>query len=148
MYAYAGLQLQPYWWQPGQTSQAIGAIPTVVVPPHPTYNAAPQAAPAGPVANVTLTVKEVLVSIAPGIAYHAWTFNGTVPGPILRVREGQIVHFTLINDGAMPHSIDFHAAQTPWNVNYQDVAPGKSLTRGLMLKVSNGIHSGCHCLER
>ncbi|HLI89380.1 MAG TPA: multicopper oxidase domain-containing protein [Ktedonobacteraceae bacterium] len=101
------------------------AVPQVVVPQHPTYNAAPPAAPAGPVANITLTVKEVLVSIAPGIAYHAWTFNGTVPGPVLRVRQGQTVHFTLINDGTMPHSIDFHAAQTPWNVNYQEVAPGK-----------------------
>jgi nitrite reductase (NO-forming) len=101
------------------------AVSPVVVPHHPTYNAAPPAAPAGPVATITLTVKEVLVSIAPGIAYHAWTFNGTVPGPVLRVRQGQTVHFTLINDGTMPHSIDFHAAQTPWNVNYQEIAPGK-----------------------
>ncbi|HJT58003.1 MAG TPA: multicopper oxidase domain-containing protein, partial [Ktedonobacteraceae bacterium] len=31
-----------------------------------------------------------------------------------------------VNDGTMPHSIDFHAAQTPWSVNYQPIAPGKS----------------------
>src|SRR5450759_1042310 len=37
-------------------------------------------------------------------------------------------HFTLVNDGSMPHSIDFHAAQTPWSVNYQPVAPGKSFS--------------------
>ena len=110
---------------PATTNAPAQAVPTVVVPAHQTYNAAPSAAPTGPVANITLTVKEVLISIAPGIAYHAWTFNGTVPGPILRVRQGQTVHFTLINDGTMPHSIDFHAAQTPWNVNYQEVAPGK-----------------------
>src|SRR5579883_1218570 len=111
----------------GTTGNTTSSQPaaTVTVPDHQTYNAAPPAAPAGPVANITLTVKEVLVSIAPGIAYHAWTFNGTVPGPVLRVRQGQTVHFTLINDGTMPHSIDFHAAQTPWNVNYQEVAPGK-----------------------
>src|SRR5262249_27990215 len=40
----------------------------------------------------------------------------------------QIVHFTLTNSTSMPHSIDFHAAQTPWNVNYQAVAPGKSFS--------------------
>ncbi len=103
-------------------------VATVVVPPHQTYNALAPATPQGNTVNLTLTVREVLVSIAPGVAYHAWTFNGTVPGPVLRVRQGQVVHFTLVNDGNMPHSIDFHAAQTPWNVNYQPVAPGKSLS--------------------
>ncbi|HLJ34248.1 MAG TPA: multicopper oxidase domain-containing protein [Ktedonobacteraceae bacterium] len=110
------------------TSQNAPAAAQVVVPPHQTYNAKPPVTPAGNVVNLTLTVKELLISIAPGVAYHAWTFNGTVPGPVLRVRQGQTVHFTLINDGNMPHSIDFHAAQTPWNVNYQDVPPGKSFS--------------------
>src|SRR6266487_3828254 len=51
-----------------------------------------------------------------------------MPGPVIRVRQGQTIHFTLINDGNMPHSIDFHAAQTPWNVNYQEVPAGKSFS--------------------
>ncbi len=62
------------------------------------------------------------------MAYHAWTFNGTVPGPVIRVREGQTVNFTLINNGTMGHSIDFHAADTPWSVNYQEVAAGKTFS--------------------
>jgi nitrite reductase (NO-forming) len=95
---------------------------------HKLYNAQAPAALQGSTVNVTLTVKEVLLPIAPGVVYHAWTFNGTVPGPVIRVRQGQTIHFTLVNDGNMPHSIDFHAAQTPWNVNYQEVAPGKSFT--------------------
>jgi len=109
----------------GTSNQSVA---TVAVPPHQTYNAQAPATPQGNTVNVTLTVKELLVSIAPGVAYHAWTFNGTVPGTVLRVRQGQLVHFTLVNDGSMPHSIDFHAAQTPWSVNYQPVAPGKSLS--------------------
>src|SRR5450759_2255661 len=109
----------------GTSNQSVA---TVAVPPHQTYNAQAPATPQGNTVNVTLTVKELLVSIAPGVAYHAWTFNGTVPGPVLRVRQGQLVHFTLVNDGSMPHSIDFHAAQTPWSVNYQPVAPGKSFS--------------------
>ena len=97
-------------------------------PSHATYNAQVPTTPQGQTVNVTLTVKEVLISIAPGIAYRAWTFNGTVPGPVIRVRQGQTIHFTLINAGTMPHSIDFHAAQTPWNVNYQGVPVGKSFS--------------------
>jgi nitrite reductase (NO-forming) len=98
------------------------------VPAHQTYDPKAPATPQGNTVNVTLTVKELLISIAPGVAYHAWTFNGTVPGPVIRVRQGQTVHFTLVNDGMMPHSIDFHAAQTPWNVNYQEVPVGKSFS--------------------
>jgi nitrite reductase (NO-forming) len=102
---------------------------TQVAPPaHPTYNAQAPATPQGSTVNLKLTVKEVLLSIAPGVAYHAWTFNGTVPGPVLRVRQGQLVHFTLVNDGTMPHSIDFHAAQAPWSIDYQPIAPGKSFS--------------------
>src|SRR5579883_1526814 len=114
----------------GTTGNTTSSQPaaTVTVPDHQTYNAHAPVAPQGSKVNVTLTVKELLISIAPGIAYHAWTFNGTVPGPVIRVRQGQTIHFTLINDGTMPHSIDFHAAQTPWNVNYQEVAPGKSFS--------------------
>src|SRR5579875_58336 len=109
-------------------STANQPVPTVAVPPHQTYNPVAPATPQGNTVNLTLTVKELLVAIAPGVAYHAWTFNGTVPGPVLRVRQGQTVHFTLVNDGTMPHSIDFHAAQTPWSVNYQPIAPGKSFS--------------------
>lgn len=110
------------------TNQNGATVPQIAVPAHQTYNAQPPAVAQGNTVNLTLTVKELLISIAPDVAYHAWTFNGTVPGPILHVRQGQTVHFTLINDGAMPHSIDFHAAQTPWSVNYQDIPAGKSFS--------------------
>jgi nitrite reductase (NO-forming) len=109
-------------------STSANTAPSLAVPPHQTYDAHAPAALQGKTVNVTLTVKEVLISIAPDIAYHAWTFNGTVPGPVIRVRQGQTIHFTLVNDGMMPHSIDFHAAQTPWNVNYQEVPVGKSFS--------------------
>ncbi len=112
------------------TSSNTGATgaPSVPIPAHDTYNALAPATPQGNIVNLTLTVKELLVTIAPGVAYHAWTFNGIIPGPVLRVRQGQMVHVTLINDGNMPHSIDFHAAQTPWSVNYQPIDPGKSFS--------------------
>lgn len=110
------------------TKTTTKTVPQVQAPTHQTYDAQPPAAQPGETVNVNLVAKETLISIAPGVAYHAWTFNGSVPGPILRVRVGQTVHFTLTNDASMPHSIDFHAAQTPWDKNYQPIAPGQSFS--------------------
>ncbi|MDQ2885336.1 MAG: multicopper oxidase domain-containing protein [Chloroflexota bacterium] len=105
-----------------------GTTSKAAVPAHQTYN--PQLPPVlqGSTVNISLTITEQLVTIADGVAYHAWTFGGTVPGPILHVRQGQLVHTTIINHGNMAHSIDLHAAQTPWSVSYQDIPVGKSLT--------------------
>jgi nitrite reductase (NO-forming) len=68
------------------------------------------------------------IVIAPGKAYSSMNFAGQVPAPTLRVTEGDTVRFTLTNRGAIPHSIDFHAARTPWDKNYQTVDAGKSLS--------------------
>ncbi len=110
------------------SSNASSSSSQIAVPAHQTYNAQPPAAPSGPSVNITLTAEESLLSIAPNVAYHAWTFNGTIPGPILRVRQGQTVNFTLINKGTMGHSIDFHAAQVPPNIDYRPIPPGASIS--------------------
>src|SRR5581483_1766655 len=111
------------------TSNTTSKITAKNVPAHQTYDPHAPVAPSGNVVNVKLVAKPQLVSIASGVAYQAWTFNGTVPGPVIRVRQGQTIHFTLQNaDMTMAHSIDFHAAQTPPNVNYKSVLPGQSLT--------------------
>jgi nitrite reductase (NO-forming) len=83
----------------------------------------------GRVVNVTLQAVETTQEIAPGVRYHTWTFGGTVPGPIIRVHVGDTVRFSLTNKSTlgMDHSIDFHAAQMPWDKVYQAVAPGKTL---------------------
>ena len=93
--------------------------------PHTTYDAR-TTRPAPGEKWIVLEAKELPLPVAPHAVMAAWTFNGTVPAPILRVVEGDLIHFTLYNNGTMPHSIDFHAADTPWNVNYQPVAPGRS----------------------
>jgi nitrite reductase (NO-forming) len=86
------------------------------------------AAPAGDVAAVTLGISHATVSIAPGIRYDAWTFGGSVPGPVIHVRQGQTVRVTLKNDSPMAHSVDFHAAQIAPNTAFGDVQPGASKT--------------------
>ena len=95
---------------------------------HAAFPAELPAAPAGPVAHVTLGLSHGVVSIAPGIQYDAWTFGTTAPGPVIHVRQGQRVDVTLVNHAPMPHSVDFHAAQIAPNVAFSDVMPGKSKT--------------------
>jgi nitrite reductase (NO-forming) len=68
----------------------------------------------------------ILISASPATAYRSMNFGRQVPAPTLRITEGERVHFTLTNQGQMPHSIDFHAAQTAWSKNYQEIAPGAS----------------------
>jgi nitrite reductase (NO-forming) len=68
----------------------------------------------------------ILISASPATAYRSMNFGRQVPAPTLRISEGDTVAFDLRNEGQMPHSIDFHAAQTAWSKNYQEVAPGAS----------------------
>ena len=85
--------------------------------------------PAGDLAKVHMTLKDMVVEIAPGVKYNTWAFDGHgAPGPVVHVRQGQTVEMTLTNGGAIPHSIDFHAARIAPNVAFKDVAPGESFT--------------------
>jgi nitrite reductase (NO-forming) len=66
----------------------------------------------------------IFIARNPDARYGSMNFDGQVPAPTLRVTEGDLVHFSLTNQGALPHSIDFHAAQVAWSRVYQTVAPG------------------------
>lgn len=68
-------------------------------------------------ANVTIELEttEVKGQLADGVEYTYWTFGGTVPGPMIRVKVGDNITFTLKNSGTSKnlHSIDFHAVTGP-----------------------------------
>lgn len=95
-------------------------------------SAAPNLPPADPVleqrsgttVTVNLTTERKDVEIAPGVVFHAWTFGGHVPGPVIRVTEGDNVVVSVTNKDTMAHSIDLHAAQVPPNQDYGEIAPG------------------------
>lgn len=61
--------------------------------------------------KVELEVVEKVMKMADGVEYEYWTFGGTVPGSFIRVREGDLVEFTLKNHDSskVPHNIDLHA---------------------------------------
>ena len=70
-----------------------------------------------------IPIKNATIEIAKGVTYDGWTFGGTVPGPVLRVRQGDLVRITVVNESDIPHSIDFHAARIPANVAYRMIMP-------------------------
>ena len=53
------------------------------------------------------------IEIAPGVFFPAWTFNGQVPGPTIRAREGDRVRVKFLNQGTHPHTIHFHGWHPP-----------------------------------
>ena len=56
----------------------------------------------------TLTATDREIEVAPGVFFPAWTYNGTVPGPVLRATEGDTLRVNFVNAGSHPHTIHFH----------------------------------------
>ncbi|MFF2833817.1 multicopper oxidase domain-containing protein [Cellulosimicrobium cellulans] len=75
----------------------------------------------------TLTVTEAVQEVAPAVEQTVWTFGGTAPGPVLRGKVGDVFEITLVNDGTIGHSIDFHAGALAPDEPMQTIAPGESL---------------------
>jgi nitrite reductase (NO-forming) len=120
--ANVSLPLQSYAGKTAADAEALAKA-------HSAYDATLPPVPAGDLVKVTMTLKDMVVELAPGVKYNTWAFDGHgAPGPVVHVREGQTVEMTLVNGGAIPHSIDFHAARIAPNVAFKDVAPGESFT--------------------
>ncbi len=114
---------------PSSATTAAAALPDPDpnAPAYQVYDAtAPDVMP-GTDHTVTLTIEEKDITIATGYVVHAWTFNGTVPGPVIRVHYGDTVRVHIINPATstMPHSVDFHASQVAANGPMQSINPGQ-----------------------
>ncbi len=110
-----------------------GAAPDTAVQPDPNapaYVLNPATAPAilaGETHNIELVIEEKAMTVADGFVQKVWTFGGTVPGPVIRVKVGDTVRITLKNPttSEVPHSIDFHASQVAWNDEMTSINPGE-----------------------
>ena len=56
----------------------------------------------------TVTGEDKEIEVAPGVMFPAWTYNGRVPGPALRAKEGDRIRVIFRNYGSHPHSLHFH----------------------------------------
>lgn len=65
--------------------------------------------------RVKMETVEKTMTMEDGVEYHYWTFNGDVPGQMIRVREGDTVEVEFSNhpSSTVPHNVDFHAATGP-----------------------------------
>jgi FtsP/CotA-like multicopper oxidase with cupredoxin domain len=78
-----------------------------------------------------LVAQDKEIEVAPGVKYAAWTYNGRVPGPTLRAREGDRLRISFINASRHPHTIHFHGIHTARNdgvpgIGAGNIEPGQS----------------------
>lgn len=88
---------------------------------------APRSQAAGTVHRHTLRVSEITAQVGAGVTQKRMTYNGSVPGPVLRGQVGDRFEITLVNDGTMSHSIDFHAGVLAPDKPMRSISPGQSL---------------------
>jgi FtsP/CotA-like multicopper oxidase with cupredoxin domain len=83
----------------------------------------------GRVREYTLTAIDREIEVAKGVNFPAWTYNGTIPGPIIRATEDDLLKVHFHNSGSHPHTIHFHGIH-PAKMDgvFEVVEPGESLT--------------------
>src|SRR5689334_1476471 len=96
-----------------------------------------------PIKEFRIPIKDATLEIAKGVTYQGWTFGGTVPGPVIHVRVGDLVRVTVINNSPMPHSIDFHAARIPANKAYRMIMPKDSVQFEFVAKDAGAFMVHC-----
>jgi FtsP/CotA-like multicopper oxidase with cupredoxin domain len=72
----------------------------------------------------TLVAGDKEIEVAPGVHYPAWTYNGRVPGPTLRCREGDLLRVRFVNGSEHPHTIHFHGLHPSPMDGVPGVGPG------------------------
>jgi len=77
--------------------------------------------------DVDLVVEEKLMTVAAGFSQAVWTFNGSIPGPVIRVKLGDTIRIHLKNPvtNKLPHSVDFHSSMVAWNDEMTSINPGE-----------------------
>ncbi|HET9083379.1 MAG TPA: multicopper oxidase domain-containing protein, partial [Candidatus Limnocylindrales bacterium] len=81
--------------------------------------------------DIDLVIEEKLMTVASGASggfvQAVWTFNGTVPGPVIRAKVGDTIRIHLKNPATnkLPHSVDFHSSLVAWNDEMTSINPGQ-----------------------
>ncbi len=96
--------------------------------------------------EISMTCEEVIAEIDPGVTFRYMTFDGQIPGPMVRVRRGDTIHLTLENqiESSYPHNIDFHAVFGPGGgAEHTSIATGETAEIEFSLEYP-GVHI-YHC---
>jgi nitrite reductase (NO-forming) len=109
------------------TPPAAGAAPANA-PAYHRYDPALPALSRDRTLRLTWRATETRIRISDDRVVNGWTFENEIPGPIVHCRVGDTVEFTLTNEGSVPHSMDFHAAQVDPKEAFRSVMKGQSVT--------------------
>jgi nitrite reductase (NO-forming) len=88
------------------------------------YSTVPQDAPVDK--SFTLTLNEGATYIGNGVVYEGFLMDGGVPGKTLIAEEGDVVEFTIVNDGTIPHGASIHSAYTQTSKYVGSISPKTS----------------------
>jgi len=100
-------------------------------------------APGGKNHEVTWRMTEEVIEVAPGVTQELWTFDGQAPGPTLRGKVGDIFTVTIVNEGKLGHSLDFHASKVAWDDEMRTIQPGESLVYQFEAKYAGAFMYHC-----
>ena len=102
----------------GPHDQDAALYPPKPLPHHP-----------GRVREYDLTALDHQIEVAQGVHFDAWSYNGSVPGPIIRATEDDLLRVNFVNGGSHPHTIHFHGIH-PGKMDgvFETVLPGDSFT--------------------
>jgi nitrite reductase (NO-forming) len=111
----------------GGPPPATDIQPDPTAPKYTLHDAAAPALLSGSVHDIDLVIEEKLMTVAPGFVQAVWTFGGSVPGPVIRVKVGDTIRIHLKNPATskLPHSVDFHSSQVAWNDEMTSINPGE-----------------------
>lgn len=100
---------------------------------------------AKPNRQITLVTEDAEIDIAPGKRVKAWTFNGTVPGPTIRLSEGENVTIKYINKSPIPHTIHFHGNHDDLNDGVvPQVMPNQTYLYNITGQPAGALMYHCH----
>ncbi|WP_218081098.1 multicopper oxidase domain-containing protein [Anthocerotibacter panamensis] len=68
---------------------------------------------------------DTIVQLTDGVNYPGWSLDGKIPASVIRMRVGDTMEYSLKNLAEQGHSIDFHAANAPWDKAFHTIEPGK-----------------------
>jgi len=84
------------------------------------------------------------IEVAPGVVFPAWTYNGRVPGPTLRAREGELLRISFVNASSHPHTVHFHGIHTAAMDGVPGVGAGQIAPGGRTVYEFDAQPAGLH----
>jgi FtsP/CotA-like multicopper oxidase with cupredoxin domain len=84
------------------------------------------------------------IEIAPGVTFAAWTYNGRIPGPTLRAKEGERLRIAFVNGSAHPHTIHFHGIHPAEVDGVPGIGAGEIAPGGRAVYEFDALPAGLH----